>query len=99
MVEHFVPQYLGLQHVTRKQAAERNLYILNSLFGNPDSIEYRTAIAIMDGTYVYVQKSSNYEYQKKTYFIHKYRNIFKPFLIVCCWPCNRCTGSIACHKI
>lgn len=38
----------------------------------------------MDGTYVYIEKSSNYSYQKKTYSLHKYRNLVKAFLIVCC---------------
>lgn len=85
MVEYFVPLHLGLQHMNRMEVAERNLYIPNSLFGNPGSImNDRKAIAIMDGTYVYVQKSSNYKYQKKTYSLHKYRNLVKPFLIVCC---------------
>ncbi|XP_063829743.1 uncharacterized protein LOC135080779 [Ostrinia nubilalis] len=85
MTEHFVPQHLGLQHISRNQIAEKNLYIPNALFGNPGSnIEDRKAIVIMDGTYIYVQKSSNYSYQKKTYSLHKYRNLVKPFLIVCC---------------
>ncbi|CAK1598067.1 unnamed protein product [Parnassius mnemosyne] len=85
MTEHFVPQHLGLEHISRHQVAEKNLYIPNNLFGNPGScIEDRKAIAVMDGTYIYVQKSSNYSYQKKTYSLHKYRNLVKPFLIVCC---------------
>lgn len=35
-------------------------------------------------TYLYVQKSSNYMYQKDTYSLHKYRNLMKPFIIECC---------------
>lgn len=37
-----------------------------------------------DGTYIYVQSSSNYKFQKDTYSLHKYANLIKPFLIVCC---------------
>ncbi|RVE40334.1 hypothetical protein evm_015016 [Chilo suppressalis] len=40
-------------------------------------------VIIIDGTYCYVQKSSNYLYQKRTYSLHKYQNLVKPFLIVC----------------
>lgn len=69
MMTHFVPQHLGLEHISREGVAERNLYIPNSLFGNPGSnIEERKAIVILDGTYIYVQKSSNYSYQKKDLF-------------------------------
>ncbi|RVE47928.1 hypothetical protein evm_007442 [Chilo suppressalis] len=85
MIDHFVPQHLGLGHISRSQVAEKNLYIPNSLFGNPGSnLEDRKAIAIMDGTYIYIQKSANYSYQKDTYSLHKYRNLIKPFIIVCC---------------
>lgn len=85
MVNHFVPLHLGLQHMTREDIARRNLYIPDSLFGNPGSdISNRKAIVIMDGTYIYVEKSSNYSYQKKTYSLHKYRNLVKPFIVVCC---------------
>lgn len=31
---------------------------------------------------MYLQKSSNYLFQKKTYSLHKYRNLLKPFLLV-----------------
>lgn len=49
MMENFVPAHLGLQHITRDEVASRNLYIPESLFGNPRSdINLRKAIVIMD---------------------------------------------------
>ncbi|CAH2109185.1 unnamed protein product [Euphydryas editha] len=60
--------------------AKRNLSIPNTLFGNNN----RPAIAIFDGTYVFLQKSSNYLFQKKTYSLHKYDNLVKPFMVVSC---------------
>lgn len=53
--------------------------IPNELFGGAD----RNPIIILDGTYLYVQKSYNYLYQKDTYSLHKYRNLIKLFMMVC----------------
>lgn len=78
--EEFIPHNLGINHISRAEISERNLIIPNGLFGG----EGRKPIIIVDGTYLYVQKSSNYLYQKNTYSLHKYRNLVKPFLMVCC---------------
>lgn len=79
--QDFVPLNLGLGHITREQIAERNLTIPNGLFGEINGV--RKPVVIIDGTYIYVQKSSNYLYQKETYSLHKYRNLVKPFMLVC----------------
>ncbi|XP_026737081.1 uncharacterized protein LOC113500467 [Trichoplusia ni] len=81
LYDYFVPHHLGLNHINKQQIIERNLLIPNELFGWHNS-EVKP-IVVLDGTYVYVQKSSNYKYQKKTYSLHKYQNLVKPFLIVC----------------
>ncbi|XP_045781575.1 uncharacterized protein LOC123878448 [Maniola jurtina] len=78
--QDFVTRNLGINNITRAEIAARNLLIPNGLFCAED----RKPIVIMDGTYLYVQKSSNYMYQKDTYSLHKYRNLMKPFIIVCC---------------
>lgn len=80
LVEYFVPKHLGINHLNR-QMVERNLAIPNALFGNFEGID--RPIIIFDGTYCYIEKSSNYLYQKRTYSMHKYRNLVKPFLMVC----------------
>ena len=79
LLRAFVPSYLGISHISREQLINRNLTIPEGLFGNR---EERVPIVICDGTYIYLQKSSNYLFQKKTYSLHKYRNLVKPFLIV-----------------
>ncbi|XP_028038214.1 uncharacterized protein LOC114248965 [Bombyx mandarina] len=81
LTEYFVPRNLGLNNLNRQQIIERNLAIPKTLFGSFEGVD--RPIAIFDGTYCYVEKSSNYLYQKKTYSLHKYRNLVKPFLIVC----------------
>lgn len=83
-MEHFVPLHIGLQRLTREDIIRRNLSIPNVLFGSPNETNVtRPAITICDGTYIYIQKSSNYFYQKETYSLHKYLNLVKPFLLVC----------------
>lgn len=76
----FVPAHLGLDHITRDEVVERNRVLPNVLFGNEESPK---AILICDGTYIYIEKSSNFLFQRLTYSLHKYRNLVKPFLIVC----------------
>lgn len=79
--EEFVPRHLGLDHMTREDVIARNLTIPSHIFGGNQNEP--AAILVCDGTYIYVQKSSNFLFQRKTYSLHKFRNLVKPFLIVC----------------
>lgn len=76
----FVPQHLGFDHITRNEVIERNLTIPKRLFGNEENTK---AIIICDGTYAYIQKNSNFLFQRLSYSLHKLKNLLKPFLIVC----------------
>lgn len=85
LLNEFVPLHLGLSRNTeteeyREELRRRTLSIPNFLYGSPE--QPNRVIAICDGTYIYVQKSSNYLFQKKTYSLHKYRNLLKMFMIV-----------------
>lgn len=84
--EHFVPNNIGVNHITHREISERNLRVPEALLSNSNEsvAADRPAIAIFDGTYIYLQKSANYMFQKKTYSLHKYDNLIKPFLIVSC---------------
>ena len=80
LTEDFVPRYLGLDHLTREDTVARNLSIPSHIFGGNQN---ENGIFVMDGTYLYVQKSANFLFQRKTYSLHKFRNLVKPFLVVC----------------
>lgn len=80
LITDFVPAHLGIDHITRDQVIERNRVIPNVFFGNEVSPK---AILICDGTYIYVEKSSNFLFQRLTYSLHKHKNLVKPFLFVC----------------
>jgi hypothetical protein len=64
LVEHFVPRHLGWDHVERERLLQRNLLIPNALFGNPEN---NRLITVIDGSYIYIFKSSNFGFQMKTY--------------------------------
>ncbi|XP_075990360.1 uncharacterized protein LOC142986011 [Anticarsia gemmatalis] len=78
--QDFVPLHLGLDHITREDVIRRNRVLPNSVMGNEESPK---AILIVDGSYIYIQKSSNFLFQRKSYSLHKYQNLIKPFMIVC----------------
>ena len=81
MHEYFVPEHFGLHHINRQQIVQRTLLLPRGLFSHHNGED--RPVVIIDGTYCYIQKSSNYLYQKRTYSLHKYQNLVKPFLIVC----------------
>lgn len=76
--EFYVPRHLGVNHIPRTSLSSRNLLIPQGLFGTAEN----NPIIICDGTYIYLQKSSNYLFQKKSYSLHKFANLVKPFLLV-----------------
>lgn len=80
LIREFVPQHLGFDHIQRNNVLERNLVIHKGIFGNQENTK---AIIICDGTYTYIQKSSNFLFQRLTYSLHKFQNLLKPFLVVC----------------
>ncbi|XP_028165896.1 uncharacterized protein LOC114356746 [Ostrinia furnacalis] len=85
LINDFVPFQLGFNHMSIQDVASRNKIIPEGLFSNPDlPADVKPAIVICDATYVFVQSSSNYLFQKQTYSLQKLDNLVKPFLIVCC---------------
>lgn len=60
LLEHFVPSYLGVHHLTRTTAKTHNSSFSTEFFGNNVTI-------IWDGTYIFVGKSSANIINRKTY--------------------------------
>lgn len=80
LLNDFINRHLGFDHIDRNDVLRRNLLIPKGLFGNSNN---NKAIIICDGTYAYIQKSSNFLFQRLTYSLHKFQNLLKPFLITC----------------
>jgi len=73
LVEKFCPRYIGFQCMTRDE------YICNHHTAISEQLlqSKGKAIFVIDGTYLYIQKSKNYMLQRRTYSMHKYRNLVK----------------------
>lgn len=77
--EHFVPKNLGYYHITREEALERHSVRLTSkVLGQAES----RLCLIADCTYNYIEKPSDFELQRKTFSLHKKRNLLKPLYVV-----------------
>ena len=80
LMEHFVPNYLGFGHLSRCDLIDTHTRPLaKCLFAQPGEDK---AIIILDGTYLYVQKSSNNRLQRRTSSLHKGRAPIKPMMFV-----------------
>lgn len=64
--------------MTREQLAQRTTPLSQMLFCNGDTTR---PVITLDGTYIYIQQSSNYGFQKQTYNAHKKRNFIR--VMVC----------------
>lgn len=77
--EHFVPKHLGYYHITRDEALEKHSIKLTSkVLGQPET----SLCLVADCTYNFIEKPSNFELQRKTFSLHKLRNLLKPLYIV-----------------
>lgn len=69
-----------ISSVSRDQVSQETTVIARTLHDiNPAD---ETLVTVWDGTYVYLHKSSNFEYQRVTYSGHKKKNYLKPMLVV-----------------
>ena len=79
-MKKFVPHFLGFSHLSHQTFVQKHATpTAKTLFSNGNG---DCAVLIMDGTYIYVLKSSYHLFQKKTYSMHKNRPLVKPILIV-----------------
>ena len=80
LMANFVPQYLGLSHIERHTVnKDHTTEFARVLFA--ESKEDVT-IAVADGTYIYIEKSGDYSFQRRSYSVHKGRPLVKPMMLV-----------------
>ena len=68
-IDHISPDSIITNHTTS---------ISKTLFANGEDV----CIIVADETYVFIQKSSNYSFQRRTYSIHKGRHLVKSMMLV-----------------
>lgn len=77
--ENFVPLNLGYKHLSRDEflKSQDSEFARRLLRVPPGSI-----ILVLDGTYIYTQKSVDHYVQKKTFSMQKGRNLLKVMMVV-----------------
>ena len=70
-----MPKYLGLPHIDRDDVINNHTTTFtNVLFGD---LRSDIAIAVADGTYIYIENSGNYSFQRRSYSVHKGQPLLK----------------------
>ena len=74
LLKDFVPYHLGFQHIDRETVLQHHQTSISSqlMTDHDDQV-----IIVMDGTYLFIQKSSNNSFQRRSFSMHKYRNLIK----------------------
>lgn len=81
LMKNFVPRHLGFQHISHQELCLHHITpIARKLFTSEDNQDQ--AVLILDGTYIYIQKSHDYEFQRLSYSLHKNRPLVKPMMVV-----------------
>ena len=63
----FTPNYIGFEDITRDTIADKHTTDLaKTLLGGP----HNPAILIIDGTYSYIQNSSQFSFQRRSFSMH-----------------------------
>ncbi|RNA02862.1 Vacuolar sorting-associated 13C [Brachionus plicatilis] len=70
--------YVGLTHLSR---GEIQIKYTSELSQKLLQVNEENIITVWDATYVYIEKSSNYSFQKKSFSSHKGRNLVKIMLL------------------
>ena len=78
LMKDFIPHHLGFRHIDRDTVLlEHQTAIATQLMAERDD----QVIIVMDGTYLFVQKSRDNIFQRRSYSMHKHRNLIKPMII------------------
>ncbi|CAF2019127.1 unnamed protein product [Rotaria magnacalcarata] len=80
LINEFVPKNLGFAHIGRNDIIHQHTSTLAQYLLCEN--EPNTAIVVIDSAYIYIQKSRNNEFQRKSFNLHKKRSLLKPMLIV-----------------
>ena len=77
LLNDFVPYHIGFQHIYRETV---HRYHQTSMASQLMTDHNNLVVIVMDGTYLFLQKSSNNKFQRFLFSMHKYRNLIKPMI-------------------
>lgn len=79
LMDKLVSKNLGFENMSRDDVNNKHTTTLSK---NLFDVGKDSLIVVWDGTYCYIQKSSNYSFLKQSYSIHKNRHLLKMMLVV-----------------
>ena len=78
LLNDFVGNNLGLGHIDRVSVLrDHQTSVSTKLMTERDD----QLVIVMDGTYLFIQKSSDNKFQRRSFSMHKHRNLIKPMMI------------------
>lgn len=77
LINDFAPSHIGFSHISRHSVLKHHQTAIASALFTDDNEQ---VVIVMDGTYLFLQKSMNNELQRRTYSIHKHRHLVKPMI-------------------
>ena len=83
LTANFVPKYLGFGHMSRDKMFEHVPKFTSTVFEtSPEQL-----VTVMDRTYLFIDRPSDFALQRKTYSTHKHRNLIKTMMVrnSCIW--------------
>lgn len=81
LMERFVPENVGLQSMERQAYIDRHVTDFANHLYNPEP-NIPQAITYIDGTYLKVEVSSNFQVARQSYSTHKKYYLLKPALVI-----------------
>lgn len=79
LMKEFVPKHLGYTHMEREELMSKHMRPIYTKVLERDDDDL---ILVLDGTYLYVEQSSDHYLQRRSYSSHKHRSLFKPMMVV-----------------
>ena len=79
LMSNYVPKYLGLSQIERTRVCEDHNTNFTRVFFADSKTDI--AIAVADDTYIYIEKSGDYSFQRRSYSVHKGRPLVKPMML------------------
>ena len=80
LMQDFVPVHAGFHHISHADFVTQHTTPLSKKLFSSNSDD--AAIVVLDGTYIYIQKSSDYAFQRMSFSVYKHRPLVKPMVIV-----------------
>ncbi len=78
LMKDFVPLYLGFQHIDHQVAIDQHQTAIATIL---HTTKPHQLCVVADGTYIFIQKPSDNQFQRRSYSMHKHRNLIKPMIL------------------